>query len=295
MLEKPDYTARQFWSMLYSDVLLYGREISPRGKRTLERQNWCCVVHPHQHLNTSASRNVSLDYLRREFLWYMNANDRDIRIAEYAPIWKKCIGKDGRIPSCYGAHIFKPQQGQLFKPFWNALEFLLADADSRRCWIPVIKAEHLEVVSTGDVPCHTGFGFTIRGNKLDMTVHHRSLDMWWGASFDFPVAFLWQQLAICYLNFHRYALQPGPITHMVNSAHFYDRHFNAARDAVANTFTMREHANAVEHMCRGFNIDDLEVFAKNEVYDADNTSLSPLLHWLMDIPGAYGRNDPIWR
>lgn len=279
-------TARQAWNEMYNRVL--GGDISaPRGRETVEIRNAQFVLHAHQHLDPRVGRNISLDYVRREFLWYMLGDRFDTRIQNYAPIWKTCISKDGGINSNYGQYLFG--EGM---PFIQALAFLAKDQDSRRCWIPILNTQHIMESNTNDVPCHTGFGFRLIKRPflaplLDMSVHHRSLDMWHGAANDFAIAFLWQLLAQVYLKSCHIETQLGTITHNVESAHFYDRHIDKAIETVNNTATRLEVQQATYLLSSGFDLTDMYFFFGQGLP-------STLGSWLLDIEGAYGKDDLAW-
>ena len=279
-------TARQAWNKMYARVL-NGEQVSPRGRKTVEARNIQFVVHPHQHLDPRVGRDISLDYIRREFLWYMLGNRYDTRITNYAPIWKTCISKDGGINSNYGQYLFKNEI-----PFFKALDFLVKDDNSRRCWIPIINTQHIIEENTNDVPCHTGIGFRLITRPqlpllLDMSVHHRSLDMWHGAANDFPIAFMWQLLAQAYLKLHNIDTQLGTITHNIESAHFYERHIEKAKKAIMYKHIRIDVHNATYLLSAGFEISDIQFFFGQGLP-------SNVVSWILEIKGAYGKDDISW-
>lgn len=272
-------TAAEAWNYMYEQVLKHGYLTAPRDKKTLEINNVVWTLHPHQHLDPRAGRNISLDYIRREFLWYCQGMGQDTRIAKYAPIWTTCIDEYGWINSNYGQYIFGDGfEGQL----WWALDQLIKDQDSRRCWISIFQSYHHDIKIHNDYPCHTGFGFTIRNGKLHMSIHHRSLDMWHGAAQDFPIAFFWQLLAQTYLRKYGIFCEVGPITHYVESAHFYERHFVKAINTVQYSIIRK-----LDIPYAGFDVRDLDILFKEDYLEKP----SQFLTWILDIAEDYGKED----
>lgn len=290
MIGSEHWTARQAWNAFYNHVL-DGTHTSPRGRQTVEVRNAQFKVWPHQHLDPRVGRNISLDYIRREFLWYMLGDRFDTRIQEYAPIWKTCISHDGGINSNYGQYLFGEDL-----PFFGAMQHLLKDQDSRRCWIPILNTQHQLEYDTNDVPCHTGFGFRLiprsgRMPLLEMSVHHRSLDMWWGAANDFPIAFLWQIVAQAYLERNGISCQLGPVIHTSESTHFYERHIAKAEETVNMTPLSTEVLHATALIKWGLGWSDIEYLLRRYT----TAPASQALIWLFNFEGAYGKDDPIWK
>lgn len=271
------------WNTLYSMVLDNGKITSPRGRKTLEMLDVTYSMDQYTHFDPRPSRNISLNYIAREFLWFCKADRYDVRMQEYAPIWKTCIQPDGGINSNYGQYLFA---GGWNSPFCLALQHLVQDQDSRRCWIPIFQSEHQAHYEHEDYPCTTGIGFRIRDGSLEMVVHMRSQDMWWGAPNDAAVCYLIQLMAKAYLEAQNVQVWTGDIIHKIDSLHFYERHFNQAQ-VVAVDYHRRIEINRMVDTCQGgFNGLDLEY-----LLGRFNLGISNLLAILIDIPGAYGQHD----
>lgn len=282
-----DGSSTDFWNGLY-ELVLEGKESSPRGRRTIEVQNVSYKAHYWQHYDTRPGRVLSLPYVAREFLWFLTGDRFDVRMAKYAPIWKACIGYDGGINSNYGQYLFRPNT--IIAPFYNALDKL--QMDSRRCWIPIFQTEHQNFGEEhGDYPCTTGMGFRINGDELQMNVHMRSQDLYWGAANDEPVCYLLQLLALAYLR--EYAgkqLVAGPIVHSIDSLHIYERHFKKAID-LTKARDEREDVLEQSELCEG-GFTDYDFLRMTYPGLSQYTGpVSPLLNSLLSIPGDYGYED----
>lgn len=288
----------QFWLSLYNRVLSEGHVEAPRGRKTIALDNVMYVTEPPQHFDENPVRNVNPDYVFREFLWFITGNGRDLRMQKYAPIWKTCIGEDGRINSNYGQYFFEQDSG-FNGAFFRGLDLIANDVATRRCWLPIFQEYHQTDTEHQDYPCTTGMGFTIRGNRLCMNVHMRSQDMWWGAANDQPVCYLLQLLAQAYLkHVHGNHFQIGPITHYIDNLHFYEKHWAQARLAFSSLKPSRPEMEAINELCQdGFSLYDIVSMFKLTLFWRDGIDgpreYSPLMTRVLTIPGDYGFEDEV--
>lgn len=280
-----------WWQGLYQLVLNKGHLRSPRERPTLEVNDITYVAQPHQHLDATPARKLSLNYIKREFLWYCLGNRFDKRMVKYAPIWESCIDIDGGINSNYGQYLFP--RPELY--FFRALDRLIEDRDSRRCWLPISQSIHQTITAHRDYTCTTGLGFRIDGDQVVMTVHMRSQDLIHGAGNDEPVCYLLQKLAVAYLN--QSLVEPyyrvGPIIHHVASLHLYERHLDqAARSACAIVFDLDREVEMTNFTWfhQDFNSLDLAILFCDERLFGE----SPMLRNVLLIPGDYGIEDQYW-
>lgn len=277
-------TEQHSWQTLTNRVLDDGIIESPRGRKTLAIYDITYSMDPDEHFDSRQVRNVSLNYVFREFLWFCRADRFDIRMANYAPIWKTCI-RNGGINSNYGQYLFK---NGFESNFCLGLRILAGDEMTRRCWLPIFQQWHHDVEGHQDYPCTTGIGFSIRAdNTLCMKVHMRSQDLWWGAANDEPVCYLIQLMAQTYLRMLGTFVDIGPIIHHIDNLHLYDRHWEIA-NAAAIDYSQRDDVQEIRELCRvGFETSDLEYLLNQTNWFLP----SPLLSRILDIPGAYGMYD----
>lgn len=252
------------WSNIYKAILDNSRVATVRGLTMYEVNDVEYTMYDSQNICTSAVRDMSFDYLRREFLWYLGGDKYDLRIAKYAPLWKKCIN-NGVINSNYGQYLFANDQ------FYKALDHLYEDNNTRRCWIPFFQGHHQDGYPHNDYPCTTGIGFRIVENELEMVVHMRSQDAWHGMPYDCGVAFFLQNMALYYLN-HNY-LKRGKIVHKIDNLHFYERHVLKAMELVKR--------KSVSDAATGHIPKIMGILHSPHAF----------IEWLRNIDGDFGEND----
>lgn len=183
------------------------------------------------------SRKVNVAYAAMEFLWYCGADRADQSICQYATIWKKLIQHDGGINSNYGQYMLNPYIGGAYgnpdkgimqiSQFEHCVQELIANRDSRRASMVLLKQEHLYKTNT-DMVCTFGMTFHIRENRLNMHVMMRSNDAVWGLTNDAFCFNMIQRLMVVRLREHYPDLQVGVYVHDAASLHVYKRHYTLA-------------------------------------------------------------------
>lgn len=178
-------------------------------------------------MSSFRDRNMNLDYMKREWLWYLGADPMDDSIMEHAKMWQKLKQPDGSFYSNYGQYIFaRNEQGD--SPFKYVIKTLQKDPRSRRASIVLLQPHHLFEENT-DTVCTYAINFSIEDNVLNMTVMMRSNDIVFGLTND---AFcFWNLMEFVYAVLARSipGLQRGTYTHFTNSLHVYDHHYEMLR------------------------------------------------------------------
>ena len=204
---------------IFSDIDIRGVEVAPRGLKILELEDYSYELGPYQRFMSFGPRKLSVDYIKREFLWYLKGDKYDISIANHAKIWNDIVNDDGSFNSNYGQYFFGEQN-----QFEDVIHTLVADRDSRRASIMLLSVDHLKS-STKDVPCTYAINFRIRENCVNMSVHMRSQDAIFGLGNDAPAfSFLHEMIYNALLEFYP-GLEYGSYHHSVDSFHVYSRHF----------------------------------------------------------------------
>jgi len=204
---------------IYRDLKIKGIITKPRGLKILEVENFNHIFKPYERFINYPSRKLNLKYIKKEFLWYLKGDKYDTSITKYASMWKSLINKDGSINSNYGQYIFSNDM------FYNVLNTLIKDRDSRRAHIAILSSDHL-ISDTKDYPCTLGINFRIRDNKLNMSVMMRSNDGIYGLGNDLPCfSFIHEMMYVCLKTFYN-DLEYGEYYHFANSFHIYEKHFN---------------------------------------------------------------------
>lgn len=205
---------------VYKNLLLNGKECFPRGLKTKEIENFSCVFPPFVRFVNFEDRKLKLNYIKKEFLWYLKGDKFDTSIVKYAKMWKDFINYDGSINSNYGQYLF----GKL-NQFYYAIDCLTKDKDSRRAIIVILQPYHLLDERMKEVPCTYAIGFRIRNNELNMSVKMRSQDAWLGFGSDIPCFSFIHEMAYVILKEKYNDLKYGNYYHSVDSFHVYEQHF----------------------------------------------------------------------
>lgn len=203
---------------IFNDVARKGKLVKPRGQKVLEIENYSYELSPYVRFQNFKSRNLKLNYIRSEFLWYLKGDKFDTSIIEKAKMWKDLVNADGSINSNYGAYVFTNGQ------FDSVVKTLLDDKDSRRGSIMILSDSHL-LSETKDVPCTYAINFRIRDDKLNMTVRMRSQDCVFGMANDAPAFSFIQEMMLNVLKTKYSNLECGNYHHSADSFHIYERHF----------------------------------------------------------------------
>lgn len=193
-------------------------------------------------------RKPKQPYQQNELEWFISQsrNIEDLKsMAGFVPkIWQDIAEVSGTVNSNYGWCCLSEENGS---QFWNAMKHLEKDPTSRRAimiynrpsmhedWIAnrgnhnlkwQYKSEEEYAKLTGDFMCCQNNHFLIRDNKLEMTVHMRSLDALFGYNADY-IWFDWIfNKAVQYLKKTYPELERGHMVIYADSVHVYARHYN---------------------------------------------------------------------
>lgn len=213
-----EYHIRPFRE-IFSRLKFNSREVCPRGMKCLEIENFYYVLPPYVRFCSFEKRKLNLNYIKREFLWYLKGDRFDGSIGEYASLWNDIKNSDGSINSNYGQYFFG-EQGQ----FNRAIDLLLKDKDTRQACIIILNNDHLNM-NTRDVPCTYGVNFRIRDDRLNMTVRMRSQDAIYGMGNDAPCFSFIHEMAYVILKEKYKELDYGTYYHSCDSFHIYEKHY----------------------------------------------------------------------
>ena len=205
---------------IYSDLRINGKEVLPRGLKTLEIENYNIDFPPYVRFCSFESRKLKLEYIKTEMKWYLRGDPYDLSIVDHAALWKGMINSKGLINSNYGQYVF----GEM-NQFDFVVNELKKDRDSRRAVITILQPYHTINDDLKDVPCTYGLSFRIRNNKLNMTVKMRSQDSYFGLCSDIPIFSFIQEMILNSLREFYSELEYGNYHHFVESFHIYERHF----------------------------------------------------------------------
>lgn len=180
------------------------------------------VNDPTRSIVTSPIRKMPMRYAVGELAWYLSGSNRVADIARFAKKWAD-ISDDGVTNnSAYGHRIHKLFG---FDQWEFVKELIKKDPNTRQAVIHIKDASNKP---TKDTPCTVYLQFFLRDNKLNLSVHMRSNDIWMGVPYDmFSFCFLQMKMAM------ELGVYVGSYTHYAGSLHMYQRDYEAAMKNIA--------------------------------------------------------------
>lgn len=195
------------------------------------------IENPLSCLYTNYARSSQFKYIAAEFLWYfMGRNDIEY-ISKFAKFWKSIKNDDDTVNSSYGYLLFNNKNEHGVTQYQWALESLAQDKDSRQAVLHFNLPTH-QRSGNKDFVC-TMYGiFQIRDNRLNFTVSMRSNDVILGLPTDIAFFSILQSQMLSHLKSHAGypELEMGTYTHIANSSHIYERHFEIANKMITSQF-----------------------------------------------------------
>jgi thymidylate synthase len=212
-------------------------ETRPRDLKINESTNIALVLEdPLSCLYQNQHRSSKLKYIAAELLWYFAGRNDVEFIQKYAKFWKSIQNEDGTVNSSYGHLLFNRKNRFGFTQYSWALSSLQKDPDSRQAVLHFNLPEHQYSLNK-DFVC-TMYGiFQIRENKLNFTTSMRSNDVIWGLPTDIAFFATLQCQMLSHLRVTYPTLTLGTYTHIANSFHLYEHHFEDVETMLRSEFT----------------------------------------------------------
>lgn len=232
----------------YPELLKYvlenGEEVSPRGMLTKEVTPATIVINnPRKRVIDHPVRKLNYGFMIGELLWILQGKN-DLSITHYNRQWANFSDDNETLNGAYGQRIFNWDGGDAFlqneeneydlykitvNQFMEVYKRLSADNDSRQGTISMFDPSK-DFKETKDVPCTNLMRFTIRNGKLNMMVVMRSNDLWFGTPYDIYNFTVLQEIMAGLLG-----VEVGKYTHVADSLHLYEMHFEKARELIEQT------------------------------------------------------------
>jgi len=233
-------TTSDAYLAVIADIINYPDYItSPRGMQIYEKSAYSFrVKHPTpeaiQTRDSERNRTIA-DYTKKEAALYDSGSVDVADFAKTSAFWTSLANPDGTVNSSYGNLLMrKADQGnlkfdmKLRTPWQWALQSLIEDHDTRQAILRFNRNEHLWH-GNKDVVC-TMYGiFHIRDGALNLTMHMRSNDAFYGLVYDMPwfcslMLRMQEDLASVGVS-----VGIGTYTHIADSLHVYARNMDAVR------------------------------------------------------------------
>lgn len=296
----------------YPEILKYvlenGSEVSPRGMLTREITPATIVINnPRKRAITHPERKINYGFMVGELFWILQGKN-DLSITHYNKQWAN-YSDDGEILNgAYGQRIFNWFGGENFvdtgkqhegvpayeiqsitiNQFVEVARRLKEDPDSRQGTIMIFDPSR-DFQPTKDVPCTNMMRFSIRDGKVNMMVVMRSNDLWFGYPYDVYNFTVLQELMAGLLN-----VEVGKYTHVVDSLHLYETHFEAAKKLIDTPYaTHGIYKNQELVDARNFKDDDLNhgfVVEHLTRENGNDVSVTQLVEELEKIQNDYIRS-----
>lgn len=241
------------YKAVLSDVYYnYDSKASPRGLPIREKTDYvfrisCPVAEPI--VTADAKRNeVIASYTKKETELYDSMTNKVADFAKASKFWEKIANPDGTINSAYGHLIWKKRSHgnsfyedmvmndsqflennlanrlrEYYRTPWEwCLHSLKADKDTRQAILRFSLPDHFWI-GNKDMVCTLHGNFSIRDDKLNLSVVMRSNDLVLGLAYDLPwfvslMDKMLDDLKPTYPN-----LTKGHYTHMVHNIHIYEK------------------------------------------------------------------------
>jgi len=218
--------------------------ISPREMSIKENCNVSLVItNPLSCLYENAQRSSQYRYIAAELLWYFMGRNDASYISKYAKFWESIQNSDGTLNSAYGHLLFNLPNEHGFTQYHWAFESLIKDKDTRQAILHFNLPTH-QSEGNKDFVC-TMYGiFQIRDNRLNLTVSMRSNDVILGLPTDVAFFSTLQSQMLLHLATHggeKFSdLTLGTYTHIANSFHLYERHFELVKRMLTDDFVPKQ-------------------------------------------------------
>jgi len=240
----------EIFNEIYTDLIyrLFNDGVvstSRKGKKLTELHNFGFVLERPKEC-MAVCRDMSVDYLKKEFDFYMSGSYKLEDAVKCSPFWKNCTDDGHNINSNYGALIFHDTNSEGNTQFEHAANCLVNNRQSKKAVMTLYNNEHSYL--SNDNPCTMYLHARIcEEHKLHLTAHMRSSDIYYGLPYDVPFFVFVQQALINHLSAFYPSLTIGTYTHFANSLHFYEYKRGELEEALRHKATVEDYDNLQQH------------------------------------------------
>jgi len=211
-------------------------ESSPRGMACKEIIDATLVIdNPILGTYKNERRGSQYKYIAAEFLWYFLGRNDVAFIEKFASFWKQIQNEDGTVNSAYGSLLFLPSASNGASQYEWAINSIIKDKDTRQAVMHFNLPKHQRYTNK-DFVCTMYGNFHVRDNKLHFSIKMRSNDAILGTATDIAFFTMLHQQAFLHLKKTYPELEMGKYTHIVDSYHIYERHFDLVKEMLEKDF-----------------------------------------------------------
>lgn len=213
-------TLDQAWLHQLNDIMVYGKEASPRGMLTKELPQKTLIFDMNWPVITIPEREMGYRFMAAEAWWILSGKNDVASIAPYSKEIAKFSDDGVLFFGSYGPPIVDQLN--------YVVQTLLRDPDTRQA---VITTWRQNPPPTKDVPCTIAFSFMIRDGRLNCHVFMRSSDNWLGIPYDafnftMVTCEVLRQLNNCLREDGQPPIRLGTMFLTAASSHLYQRNFD---------------------------------------------------------------------
>jgi len=177
-------------------------------------------------------RKASIDYLQKEFAFYLSGSDKLEDAIACSKFWAKCTDDGKTINSNYGKLLLYDKNKRGLTQLQHAVNCLKNARGSKKAVMTIYDKENAYI--SNDNPCTMFLQARIDENfRLHLTVHMRSSDIYYGLPYDVPFFVFIQHLLAEMLSSTYGDIRVGTYTHISGSLHKYARNEEALDSAFA--------------------------------------------------------------
>lgn len=178
------------------------------------------LLNPYSRLIQDSHRKHSIEYLKGEWLWYMQKTTNIDFIKKYSKFWGTIADASGNVYSNYGNTLFRNINGK--SQMQHIIYELRQHPESRRAIaLYNYDSAYARMHDGADFPCTVMSHFMVRDNRLNQIVYIRSNDLIYGWSNDMAFYTMIQEMIGVKLG-----VPLGTLTEVAGSLHIYEKHFN---------------------------------------------------------------------
>ena len=259
---------------VYHSVIKYGRSVSPRGNDVLEWQSPVMIEldRPQHPWTFFLGRKLNPYFALAEVIWILAGRD-DVDFIAYYNKNMRNFSDDGKVfHGAYGDRIRNyPMYYEDHEGHWQAdaidqihlvVERLRKDSQSRQSVICLWDSSRDLKHGFRDYPCNNMCYFTLRDNRLDMSVIRRSNDMIWGLPYN-QIQFYFLHALIA----GSVGAQMGRYYEYVQNMHVYTNTYPKLFGRVMKAVTSSDYGELTEQpkipwADRRISVDQFDVFSK---------------------------------
>lgn len=213
----------EIWLSHLYRIITFGDLQSPRGHETRELLHATVTLNMRRPVLTVASRKLSYQFMTAEAYWILSGDDTVAGIAPYNKHISQFSDDGERFFGAYGPKVVSQLPYVITK--------LIEDPMSRQAGLTIWRESP---PATKDVPCTIAIFFSLRNEKLNVSVYMRSSDVWLGLPYDAFNFSVLGHLVCCRLSSQGVNAVPNKLAITAASSHLYTRDLESAQACLRN-------------------------------------------------------------